>query len=160
MLTNKMFLAISAASLVTGCALTVPESVTNKVISQALPTVGGGSVSDGTFVNNDVDNLLTITRVTAWPAVVATESSSLLSVDYSDAVGRPVGVTWECSSGVLLSDKGAKTVWYPPNKPGSVCDCEVTVRSRSGAVRATVRLMVETPKPTPPRNDSFSFYVK
>lgn len=163
MLTNRIFLVCGVAFLTAGCTLQVPESVSSRVLSQALPTSSLASAPlDSGFANNEVDNLLTITRVSAWPAVVASGSSSVLAVDYEDALGRPVGVSWDCNAGVLLSDRGAKTVWYPPKAPGAVCDCEVTVKSRSGSVKARVRLMVEGNRSATEsvQGHSFGAYVK
>lgn len=157
MLNTNTFLAV--AFLTTGCSVQLAEPLVSKIAGQSVASVTP-TVSEVTVPNNDVDNFLVINRVSAYPAVVATSSFSTLAVDYSDALGRPVGVTWECNKGVLLSDKGQKTTWYAPDTPGAVCDCEVTVRSRSGLVRASVRLMVKDYGPADPNAGLGSFSGK
>jgi len=140
MLTNKFFFAFTFA--VSGCSVQLAEPLVAKVSGQPVQQ-SLAPATDYQYTNNDIDNNLVINRVSAYPAVVPTGSSALLSVDYADALGRPVGITWECNEGVLLSNKGQKTHWYAPDTPGKICDCEVMVRSKSGVTKATVRLMVQ-----------------
>lgn len=135
---HSLFRSLAFASLLSGCALQLAEPLVS------APRGTSPSPVDE-FSSNEIDNNLTISKMNAYPWVVATGSSSLLTVDYVDALGRPVGVTWSCDRGVLLSNKGAKTQWIAPPEAssGQSCECEATVRSRSGMVKATLTLVIK-----------------
>lgn len=130
------FVVASALLLLSGCAVQLADPLLAKPSAAPSPAVPE-------FSSNEIDNFLTIKRVAAYPAIVKPGESSLLTVDYEDALGRPVGVSWFCDKGTLFADKGERTHWSAPTGEDTVCDCEVTVRSRSGAVRSMIRLQVK-----------------
>jgi len=123
------------AALTSGCAMQLTDPVIGKVPDR------GSDLSVES--SNEIDNNLTISRITAYPFNVQSGGSSLLSVEYMDVLGRPVGVSWMCDKGILLSNKGSKVSWVAPEGGSQTCDCEATVRSRSGIVKATVTLIVK-----------------
>lgn len=129
---KKLALALGLG-LVAGCSLQVTDTVlpmTPKAVVESVPP------------SNDLENFLVITRVIGLPSTIPTGDTALLVVEYQENMGRPVSVSWFCDKGTLVSDKGLRVNWIAPETP-QVCDCEVTVKSKSGSVRSTVKFNVK-----------------
>jgi len=131
----KKFVAAFSSALITGCSLQVADT-SLPVLGRVAPAVESPAPS------NDLENFLVITRVVGFPSTIATNETALLMVEYQENMGRPVSVSWFCDKGTLVSDKGLRVNWVAPPTP-QVCDCEVTVKSKSGSVRSTVRFTVK-----------------
>ena len=109
------------------------------------PIIGKPSAAaESALTNNDVENILVLTRVYAYPGITAPGTSVVLSVDYQENMGRPSSVSWTCNQGTLLSEKGNRVTWIAPDKAGTY-ECEATVKSKSGQVRGVARIIVEAP---------------
>lgn len=130
----KKFALALGLVLIPGCSLQVSDT--------ALPLVGRAAVVETPAPSNDLENFLVITRVVGFPSTIATGDTALLLVEYQENMGRPVSVSWFCDKGTLVSDKGLRVNWVAPDT-SQVCDCEVTVKSKSGSVRSTVRFTVK-----------------
>lgn len=128
-----MRIAVIGSMLLSGCMLQVADPVVNK---------DNLAASLAAQPSNDIENFLVVTRVNASPAVLATGDSSILSVEFQENLGRPVSVSWFCNSGTLVSNAGPRVVWLAPDEAG-VCECEATVKSKSGQVRGTLLITVQ-----------------